>query len=209
MSFLTNLEWRYATKRFDTEKKVSDADLEKILHTIRLTPTSTNVQPYHFYVITRQDIKDKIQEVSWNQPQIGTSSHLLVFAARTDIEQNKEDLFQMISGWDKEVRAKFAWYEGMVDGLISMLRGNNLVSDWAARQTYIALGFALAATAELQIDSCPMEWFDPKAVSEIIGTPSEQRVLAMLPIWYRVTGEGPRSSEKVRFPKESLFTYIG
>ena len=105
MSFLTNLAWRYATKKFDTTKKVSDEHLGKILEAIHLTPTSTNVQPYHFYIVTNQEIKDKIQTASWNQSQIGTSSHLLVFAARTDIEQNKEDLFQMISGGNPEIRA--------------------------------------------------------------------------------------------------------
>ncbi len=105
MSFIQNLEWRYATKKFDTTKKVSDENLGKILDAIRLTPTSTNVQPYHFYIVTNQEVKDKIQTASWNQPQIGTSSHLLVFAARTDIEQNKEDLFNHISGGDTNARA--------------------------------------------------------------------------------------------------------
>lgn len=70
MSFLTNLEWRYATKKFDTSKKVSESDLHTILEAIRMTPTSFGMQPYHFYVISNQEVKDKIQAAAWNQPQI-------------------------------------------------------------------------------------------------------------------------------------------
>jgi nitroreductase len=97
MSFLTNLSWRYATKKFDTSRKVSDADLDSILEAIRLTPTSFGMQPYHFYVVSNQEVKDKIQAVSWNQPQIGTSSHLIVFTARTDLPKLKEEFFTLLS----------------------------------------------------------------------------------------------------------------
>jgi nitroreductase len=70
MSFISNLNWRYATKSFDTTKKVSDADLDQILEAIRLTPTSFGLQPYHFYVVQNQDIQNQIQAASWNQPQV-------------------------------------------------------------------------------------------------------------------------------------------
>ncbi len=75
---------------------------------------------------------------------------------------------------------------------------------WASKQAYIAHGFALAACAELQIDSCAMEGFDPVAMGEILGLPANHKALVMLPIGYRAEGEAPRG--KVRFPKESLFT---
>lgn len=97
MSFISQLNWRYATKKFDTAKKVSDSDLEKILEAIRMAPASVGLQSYHVYVVTNQELKDKIQAVSWNQAQIGTSSHLLVFAARTDLLDAKEELFTALS----------------------------------------------------------------------------------------------------------------
>lgn len=105
MSFLSHLEWRYATKKFDTSKKVSESDLEKILEAIRLTPTSFGLQPYHFYVVSNHEVKDKIQAASWNQPQIGTSSHLIVFTARTDLTVLQEEFFTLLSGGNPEVRA--------------------------------------------------------------------------------------------------------
>jgi nitroreductase len=70
MSFLSNLNWRYATKKFDSSRKVTDTDLDTLLEAIRLTPTSFGMQPYHFYVVSSQEVKDKIQAAAWNQPQI-------------------------------------------------------------------------------------------------------------------------------------------
>lgn len=206
MSFLANLNWRYATKKFDTTKKVSDTDLEKIIEAIRLTPTSFGLQPYHFYIVTNQEIKDKIQAVAWNQPQVGTSSHLLVFTARTNLAVNKEEFFSLLSGGNPEVRAILKGYEDMVDGFVAGKPTPESVLPWSAKQSYIAQGFALAALAELQIDSCAMEGFDPTAVGEILGLPESQKAVVMLPIGYRDASENPRP--KVRFTKEELFTEV-
>lgn len=185
MSFLTNLSWRYATKKFDTSKKVSEADLESILEAIRMTPTSFGLQPYHFYVVSNQEIKDKIQAAAWNQPQVGTSSHLIIFTARTDLMQTKEEYFTLMSGGNPEVRASLAGFENMMNGFIEGKSDIKDVLVWSAKQTYIAHGFAMAAAAELEIDSCPMEGFDPVAVGEILGLPESQKALVMLPIGYR------------------------
>lgn len=206
MSFLSNLNWRYATKKFDTSRKVSDTDVDSILEAIRLTPTSFGLQPYHFYVVTNQEIKDKIQAVSWNQPQVGTSSHLIVLAARTDLAKTNDEYFTLMSGGDAGVRANLKGYEDMVNGTIQAKESANAGFDWAARQAYIAQGFGLAACAELEIDSCPMEGFDPVAVGEILGLPESQKAVVLLPIGYREVGETPRP--KVRFSKEALFTEV-
>jgi nitroreductase/dihydropteridine reductase len=206
MSFLSNLSWRYATKTFDTARKVSDVDLDKILEAIRMTPTSFGLQPYHFYVISNQDIQNKIQAVAWNQPQIGTASHVIVFTARTDFVTNNNEFFELMSGGNPEVRAKLKGYEDMVTWSVGAKSLEDYLA-WASKQVYIANGFALAACAELQIDSCAMEGFDPVAVGDILGLPENQKALVMLPIGYRAEWEAPRGP-KVRFPKESLFTII-
>jgi nitroreductase / dihydropteridine reductase len=78
---------------------------------------------------------------------------------------------------------------------------------WSAKQAYIAHGFAMAACAEIEIDSCPMEGFDPAAVGEILELPENQKALVMLPIGYRAEGETPRG-KKVRFSREALFTEV-
>ena len=207
MSFLTNLSWRYATKKFDTSRKVSQEDLDSILEAIRMTPTSFGLQPYHFYVVTSDEVKNTIQAAAWNQPQIGTSSHLIVFTARTDLMVNKEEYFTLMSGGDPDVRAQLKGFEDMMNGFIEGKSDPKDVLAWSAKQAYIAQGFALAACAELEIDSCPMEGFDPKAVGEILSVPESQKVLALLPIGYRAEGEAPRGP-KVRFSREALFTEV-
>lgn len=191
MSFVSNLSWRYATKKFDTTKKVSDDDLTQILEAIRLTPTSFGLQPYHFYIVSNQEIKDKIQAAGWNQPQIGTASHLIIFVARTDFMANNNEYFELMSGGNPDVRAKLKGFEDMLIGAVGSKNESDYLA-WASKQVYIAHGFALAATAELQIDSCPMEGFDPTAVGEILGLPASQKALVMLPIGYRAEGESPR-----------------
>lgn len=201
MSFLSNLEWRYAAKKFDTSKKVSETDLEKILEAIRLTPTSFGMQPYHFYIVTNQDQKDAIQAAAWNQAQIGTASHLIVMCARNDLMTVKDEYFDAMSGGSTEVRANLRGFEDMVTGFIP-----HSSPEWAKKQVYIAQGFALAACAELQIDSCPMEGFDPAAVAKILDVPSNLDVAVMLPIGYRAVDEHPRP--KFRFPKEKIFTTV-
>lgn len=201
MTFLSNLEWRYASKKFDTTKKVSDEDITKILEAIRFTPTSFGLQPYHFYVVTNQEKKDAIQAVSWNQPQVGTCSHLIVMCSCKDLMALKDEYFDGLSGGSAEVRANMKGYEDMVTGFIPYAS-----PEWAKKQTYIAQGFALAACAELQIDSCPMEGFDPVAVGKILEIPENLEVAVMLPVGYRAVDEHPRP--KFRFTKEKLFTEV-
>lgn len=203
MSFLSNLTWRYATKKFDTSKKVSSENLEKILEAIRMTPTSYGLQAYHFYVVSNPEMLAKLQAAAFNQPQVGTASHLIVMCARNDLMQAKDEYFDLMSGGNPEVRASLAGFEQMVGNTVSS--PNAL--EWAKKQVYIALGFALAACAELQIDSCPMEGFDPKAVAEILNLPANLDVALLLPIGYRASDEVIRP--KVRFAKEKLFTVVG
>lgn len=201
MSFLSNLEWRYAAKKFDTTKKVSDDDMNKILKAIRLTPTSFGMQPYHFYVVTNEEKKAAIEAAAYHQPQVSTSSHLIVMCARNDLTAVKDEYFDALSGGSNEVREKLSGFEQMVTGFLP-----HASPEWAKKQVYIAQGFALAACAELQIDSCPMEGFDAAAVAKILEVPSNLDVAVMIPVGYRAVDEHPRP--KFRFTKEKVFTNI-
>ena len=201
MSFLSNLTWRYATKKFDTTKKVSRENLEKILEAIRMTPTSFGLQAYHFYVVENTEILSKIQAASWNQQQVGTASHMIVMCARNDLMQAKDDYFDAMSGGDSAVRANLAGFEQMITGFLP-----NSSPEWAKKQVYIAQWFMLAACAELQIDSCPMEGFDAVAVTDILSIPPHLSVAVMIPIGYRASDDKPHS--KVRFSQKQLFTFI-
>ncbi len=206
MTFLSQLNWRYATKKFDTTKKVSDTDLDQILEAIRMTPTSFGMMPYHFYIVTNPEKLEAIQAIAWNQPQITTCSHLIVFVARNDLAQVQEEYFSLMSGGNAEIRTKLKGYEDMVSGFVAT-KDTETAHIWSTKQAYIAHGFALAACAELEVDSCAMEGFDPAALDAILGLPATQKSVVLLPIGYRAEGEAPRGG-KVRFSREAMFSEL-
>lgn len=202
MSFLENLQWRFATKQFDAEKKVSDADLEKILEAIRMSPSSFGLQPFHVHVITQNELKQQLREHSWNQPQVTDASHVLVFSARLDLSDRIDMLMELYTNGDESKREQMKQYEMMMRGF-SENRDDQWLYNWAAKQSYIAMGFAMAACAELQIDSCPMEGIDASKYDEILQHPAHLKTTFALPIGYRK--DGP-ARPKVRFAKEDLFS---
>ena len=203
-TFLNELQWRNATKGFDPSKKVSEGDLTKILDAIRMAPTSFGLQPFHVNVVTDQATKDKLCAAGWNQPQFKTASHVLVFSARTNVKERITAFLDLMTGGNAQAREGLKGYEGMMRGALESRSPADL-KHWADKQAYIALGFAMAACAELQVDSCPMEGFVPDQVNAVMGFKGgEQSVSVMLPIGYRDPAIAVRG--KVRFPNKELFT---
>ncbi len=202
MSFLDNLEWRNATKLFDDQKTVSDNDLETLKNAIKMTPTSFGLEPFHVKIITDQGLKDQIQAFSWNQPQVGTCSHLLVFCYRKDYQSRIEDYFEIASGGNAEVKEKMSGYRDMMEGFLGNTSPEG-IETWAKKQAYLALGFAMAACAEMKVDSCPMEGCDFKKLDELLSMPDHMNSVVMLPIGYRA--DEP-SHGKVRYPESDLFS---
>ncbi|HSE34736.1 MAG TPA: NAD(P)H-dependent oxidoreductase [Candidatus Paceibacterota bacterium] len=199
-TFLSQLDWRFATKAFDPSKKVSEDDLAKILHAIRMAPTSYGTQPFHVTVVTDPALREKLKEVSYGQAQVTDASHVLIFQARTNIDARVDEYVELATSGDAAAKEAMAGYTGMMHGAMQAKKGAELA--WAARQTYIALGFGLAAAMELEIDACPMEGFDPDGVDKVLGNPPEQKTLAYMSIGYRAKGP---DRPKVRFPESELF----
>lgn len=201
-TFLKNLNWRFATKKFDAKKKVSAKNLEKILEAIRFSPSSNGLQPYHIMVVTNQKLKDKIKKYSSLQSQVSDCSHLLIFCARTDLKKRINDYVEFSSAGDEEKRLALQKFKLAKIQSVGKLKTDEALA-WSAKQTYLALGFALAACAELKIDSCPMEGFLPKEVDKLLKLPKHLKSVAMLPIGYRA--QGPQHL-KFRYPKNDLFS---
>ncbi len=200
MTFLSQLHWRHATKTFDPEKSISKEDLQKIKDAILLAPTSYGLQPFKVHIITDQEIKNNIQAVAWNQPQVGTCSHLLVFCADPRVEDHIENYLTLASGDTPEGREALKGYEGMLN---SFAESTDEAARWAwaKNQVYLAQGFALAACAELNLDSCPMEGFSSEDLDKILELPEYLKSTLLLPIGYRASD--PR--EKVRKSEEEVF----
>lgn len=201
-SFINHLEWRHATKAFDPSKHVSEDHLKLVLQAIRMAPTSFGLQPFHVEVVKSQDLKEKLFPHSWNQKQVTTCSALLVFVAHTNIEGRITQYIEAASGGNAEVKAKLAPYEGMMRSTFNG-RSEEDLKAWAQKQAYIALGFGLAACAELKIDSCPMEGLVGAEYDKLLGLGKGQYSAVSLAIGYR--DPAVAALPKVRFPEKELF----
>ncbi|GJJ00290.1 NAD(P)H-dependent oxidoreductase [Duganella rhizosphaerae] len=207
---IDKLNWRYATKKFDTAKKVSDEKLERILEAIRLAPTSSGLQPFEVFVVTNPDVRAKIQAVGWNQGQISESSHLLVFAAWDDITADRVNMmFDLTNEQRGFINEGWEAYRKQLLGIVAA-RGQQGNFDSAARQAYIALGVAMVAAAFEGVDATPMEGFDPAAVDQILSLKERKlRSVVMLPIGYRQPeGDWLVNLKKVRRSRPNFITEV-
>ena len=202
-------KWRYATKKFDATKKVSNEDLETLLEATRLSASSYGLQPYHIYVISNQEIREKLKPASWGQSQITDASHIIVFANSTDFgEPLVDDYLDNVS---KTRNIPQEGLKGYGDFMKSKLLNLPMETkgNWTAKQVYLAFGNAMQAAAELNIDTCPMEGFEPEIYNELLGlNKKNQNAAVVLAIGYRSEQDETQHYAKVRRSAEELFTYI-
>ncbi len=199
-TFLGNLDWRYAVKNFDTTKKVSNEDLQKIKDAIMFAPSSFGLQPYHVIIITDEALKEEIKEASYGQAQIDSSSHLLVFISNSDMQTRIGEYSDIAERKEQGIYDKVKM-EATMRGFAMMLDDNGK-RKWATEQTYLAGGFALAACTELKIDSCPMGGFSADKIKAILKLKDNQNVELLMPIGYRVEDS---KYPRVRFAEEDIF----
>jgi nitroreductase/dihydropteridine reductase len=183
---IEKLQWRYAAKKLNPAKVVPQEKIDRILEAVRLTASSSGLQPYQVFVVTNQALLEKIKPVSWNQAQVTDCSHLLVFAAWDNYTAERInmmfDLTNEIRGFKNEGWEKYR--QSLLDSYPQ--RDAEINHEHAARQAYIGLGSALIAAAYEEVDSTPMEGFSPEAVDEILGlTALGLRSVIMLPLGYR------------------------
>lgn len=209
MNLLDSLKWRYATKLFDTTKKVSDTDINEILEAFRLSASSFWLQPWKLIIIENPEMRAKLLPVSWNQPQIIDASHLFVLAR---IENPGDELVESYLNDTVKTRgltrADLQWYENMMKWFLNSksVEERNL---WATRQVNIALWNLLTFIASKEIDSCPIEWFDPKSYDEVLGLKKLWLASSVvLAIWYRSKDDKYAYAPKVRFDMNDLVIKI-
>ena len=168
MSLLDSLKWRYAVKRMNGNK-IPEATMNTILEATKLAPSSFGLTPYNIIVVEDEETRKKLQPHFYNQPQVGESSALVIFATWNSITDKEVAQFMQEIADERGVPVEslndFASY---INGSIKNLTAEQL-QIWAAKQTYIALGFALVAAATEEIDATPMEGFKPDAVDEALG----------------------------------------
>ena len=209
MDYIHLLKKRYATKAMNG-RIVPDESIENILEAIRLTPTSSGLQPFEVFVITDKAVKSNIREIAWNQSQITDCSHLFVFAAwdtyTADRINHMFDLTNEIRGFKNE-----GW-ENYRQQLLSNYTKKDPQQNFehAARQTYIAFMSAITQATAEGLDSTPMEGFDRAALDKLLKLNDKGlRSTLLLPIGYRdAEKDWLVHLKKVRKPMKELVNYI-
>lgn len=203
------LQWRYATKLFNTEKKVSDKDLSTLLEAIRLAPSSFGLQPWKVVVVTDRAVREQLKKAAWNQSQVSDASHLVIFAARKDMsEEYVNSYFKRSIEVTKQKPEDVDGYKQMILGTVKS-RSPEAIKAWNARQAYIALGFLLETAALLKIDACPMEGFDTAQFDAILGLDkTDYTSVVMATVGYRNDADKYASSPKVRFEMKDIIVKL-
>jgi nitroreductase len=166
---IDDLNWRYATKTFDSSKNISEADLEKILEAFRLSASSFGLQPWKLFVVKDSDKKQALLEHSWFQKQVVDAPLHLVFARNNiDNETLVQEFINDISITRNVAIDSLEEYKQMMLGFLSRMSVEEK-NIWANKQIYIALGNIMTVLAEMKIDSCAMEGIVPSKYDEILG----------------------------------------
>ncbi len=209
MNLTGKLQRRYASKMMNGEK-IDHQKLEHIKEAIRLAPTSLGLQPFKVYVVESQDLKQSIFDVAApGQPQIPHCSQLLVFVALRKITKEViDDYFDLIDITRDLPKEKVAGFRNMVDGLMGRSDEDNFT--WSTKQAYIALGFGLVAAANEEVDSVPIEGFNPSKLNLLLGIDEEyQSAVCLLALGKRdVEKDYNAKLPKVRKAAEHLFVNV-
>ena len=209
MNTLESLNWRYATKKFDANRTLTDVQVDQLLEAGNLAASSYGLQPYKLLVIKNQDLQDQLVAHSYNQRQVADASHVIVIAARTDVNAD------YISAYSDRVEKTRGLDAGTMDaskdvmlGTIGKLSPEDLFQ-WSAKQTYIVLGTMMAAAAQMEIDTCPMEGFVPAKYDELLDLESKNlRSVLVLPVGYRAEDDAAQHQKKVRLPLDEIVVQV-
>lgn len=209
MDILEKLNWRYATKRFDTSKKVSDKDFEMLIEAVRLSPSSWGLQPWKFVVVKDKSIREKLKIAAWGQTQITDASHLVVLCSLNELNQNQVDKYiGSVAKTRGQSLKSLVDDKKMLNDFVSGDTKENLFN-WMSQQVYIALGVLLISCAVNDIDACPMEGFEKEKFDEILNLRKfgiKSQVLCA--IGYRSATDKHASDKKVRFLKKDIVIEI-
>lgn len=210
MALLDDLKWRHAVKAYDPNKKLDKAVVEQIVEAARLAPTSSGLQQFRLIVVGNQELKEKMVAGALNPDCMRECSHVIVFAAWDEYTPERIDaIYDKTTDERSLVRGRFKRYTDMLKENFGKMSKEEQFQH-AANQSFIALGLALAQSAELKVDSTPIGGFDPKLVDELLGLPAKGlRSVSLLYLGY---ADDERDwlgkMKKVRNSMEEFATFI-
>ncbi len=213
---LDSLNWRYATKSFDTTKKLSPEQVEFIKEAMRLSPSSYGIQAWKLVEITTPEIRQQLREIGWNQDQFTEASNLFAFCSYTDPVGRAEEIVQTYVDELVSQRGVTAdSLEGYKNMMVKAMKNGNTTNDpdksaqWLDNQLYLALGQTMSACALAGIDTCAMEGFDIAKANEILGLGKlGLQVKSFLAVGFRSDEDKYATTMKVRNPLDKVFIEV-
>ena len=207
---IDTLHWRYAVKKFDSTKIIASTLWQQLEEALVLTPSSYGLQPWKFLIIKDPEVRKQLMSASWGQSQVVDASHFVVFVGLKKVEEAYVDKYiQRVAEVRKMAAEALDGFKKIIMGDLVNGPRSSWVSEWAARQTYIALGNFMNTAAALQIDTCAMEGLDPQKYDEILNLKDgPYRTLCACAAGYRSADDKYAGTPKVRFEAKDVIQYV-
>lgn len=207
-NLLLALQQRYATKKFDPNKKISANDLQILSQSLRLAPSSFGLQPWRFVIIGNQELKEQLRKVSYNQAQVTDCSHLIVLTTLKEVDtQYIERYIQLIAQTRGNTPAELQAFAANLQTFVQRQNPAELQA-WTQRQVYIPLGFLLLSASLLGLDACPMEGIDIQAYNQILALEPKYTTTVACAVGYRLSTDEFAAYPKVRLPLDEVCQFI-
>lgn len=206
---IEKLQWRYATKRFDSSKTLSEEKLDILKETFNLTATSYGLQPLKLVIVSNAQLKEQMMPFTYNQPQVRDASHVLILC----IEKNIDETFilkhfKRVEGQRNTPRTILEPFEKALIENFSEKQTPE-IRQWMANQLYLTLGALLTVCAIENIDACPIEGFEPKEYDKLLGLDEKGlESIIVLPVGHRDDSDFFINLKKVRRGVEELVIEI-
>jgi hypothetical protein len=209
MSNIEALQWRYATKKFDTKKVLSEDKIDILKEAFNLTATSYGLQPLKMLVVRNENLQEKLKEASWHQQQLNTASHVLIICIEDKIDKHFiEQYFKRVKHLREtpdEVLNPFK--NSLVNSFEA--KAKEEIRVWAINQAYLTLGTLLTVCATEGIDACPMEGFEPDKYDDLLNlTEYNLKSVLALPVGYRAQDDMFSEFKKVRRPLKEIIIEV-
>lgn len=219
MDLKETLNWRYTTKEFDTTKKITVADMDQVKNLLRMSPSSVNLQPWHFIIAETQEGKERMAKgtqgfFQFNEPKVKNASAVVLFCSKIYTD---DDYYQHIADTeDKDGRFPNDGIKNGFLGAVKAFAGIHKydlkdLQHWMEKQVYLNIGNFLLGVASLKIDATPMEGIDVKALDEEFGLREKgYTALVAVSIGYRAATDfnSTDKTPKSRFPQSEIITSI-
>ncbi|MEY2986380.1 MAG: hypothetical protein RJB24_609 [Candidatus Parcubacteria bacterium] len=201
-SIIEALNWRYATDRF-VNNPISEEKLKVIMEAARLAPSSMNFQPWKYISVQSPELRQQIFEAGYQQKAIIEAPTLLVLTVpNTLTSENVDHIIRVSAEARKADSSTLAGYRKMLQGFVAKTEPSKFF-DWSRRQAYISLGILLLTSAQLEVDTAPMEGFDPNKVNQILGL-TDYSAVTLIALGYRSAKDTHQTWPKVRFKMEEI-----